>query len=277
MKNQLIIRTALMLLFIPFLLGTTTAQKKIKLMYHLKSGDSYFYNISMDQEVSFSANGQDMTMNQEMTMKMTSVIAKEDNNYKITSSIDAITLKQSVFGMEIIYNSEDSTTFTSGMGQKLGEAFNKLIGKSYSVTIDPLGNVKDIDMSSLDENGDISENLNRSTVYAVFPDHKVAVGDSWEVETVPTIDSSMILNTKYTLKKVKGKKAVIAFESTITSSEKSESKINGTQKGELTLNRKTGWTIHSTIDQELNMEINTNGMSMPATISGTTEVESKKK
>ena len=277
MKNQLIIRTALLLLLIPFLMGTTTAQKKIRLKYNLKSGANYSYNISMDQEISFSANGQDIALNQEMTMKMTSVVTKENDDYKITSSLDAITMKQSIFGMEIFYNSEDSATFTSGMGKKLGDELNKLIGKSYSVTIDPLGNVKDIDMGSLDESGDISENLNRSTVYAVFPDHKVAVGESWEVETVPMIDSSMILNTKYTLKKVKGKKAVIAFEITITSSEKSESKLNGTQKGELILNRKTGWTIHSTVDQELNMEINTNGMSMPATLSGTTEVDSKKK
>ncbi len=279
MKHQNILRIALLALFIPFLLGTATAQKKIRLQYNLKKGTMYTYDLSMDQEISFTANGQDMTLNQEMTMALSSTVdnGEQPDTYKITSTIDGITMKQSIFGMEIFYDSGDSSTFTSGMGQKLGEELNKLIGKDYSITIDKQGNLKEMDMKNLNANSDIQDNLNQSSTFAAFPDHKVAVGETWEVKTVPLTDSSLIINTKYTLKKIKGKKAFIDFESTITSAESNESKISGTQKGELIIDKKTGWTNHATIDQELKMEMNNNGMTFPATISGTTEVTSKKK
>ncbi len=269
----------ILVLMIPFFTGTTFAQKKYQLKYKLHQGDKYNYSMNMKQDVSFEANGQTVTLNQTITFGMTMLIekGKQSKTFKIETTIDKMTMKQKIFGMEMYYDSEDSSTFSTGMGQKLGETFNKIIGKSFSATIDEFGNLKDMDMSNISESGiDFTQNLNQSANFAVFPNHKVAVGDSWESNGNPLTNSKMNVHTKYTLLKVKGKKVIIGFNSTITAKSGSDSKINGTLTGKMTINRKTGWLHNSNIDQEMKMDINQSGNKIPADLTSTIEINSKK-
>lgn len=270
----------ILLLMLPFFTSTTFAKKKIQLKYRLHLGDTYAYTVKSDQDISFDANGQTVTLNEVLTMGMTMQIesGKETKTFKVNTVIDKIRMNQTMFGMKMYYNSEDSSTYSSGMGQKMGEAFNKILHKSFATTLDEVGNVKAIDMSNLGDDGnDISEKLNQSANFATFPDHRVGEGDRWESEGSPLKNIDMKVHTVYTLLKIKGKKVMIHVESTITSDKDSETNIHGTQTGEITVNRKTGWTTHSTIHQELKMNLNQNGTEIPADLSSTVEITSKKK
>ncbi len=279
MKKLSFVKLIAIAILIPTLAGTVSAQKSVRLKYKLKTGDKYEYLTALDQDISFETNGQAVALNQVMNFNMTMEISESDQpeTYKIISTIDRITMQQSVFGMEINYDSKDSSTFTSGMGKQIGDQMNKIIGKKFYTVIDSYGNIKSVDMSEISDNKDITDNINKSAEFAVFPDHKVAVGDSWETDVKPLNNSDMKVHTKYTLTKIKGKKAYISFESTISSAGGSEMNISGTQKGEMTVDTKTGWTTHSETDQELKIDIDQGGMSIPAEVSGTSETNSKKK
>ncbi len=278
MKNTSLIKIIAIAIILPLFTGSVFAQKKIQLKYKLNKGDKYSYNLNLDQDINFEANGQAVSLNQLMNFYMIMTIDNAENagNYKIISTIDRITMNQKIFGMELNYDSGDSSTFTSGMGKQIGDQMNKIIGKKFTTEIDTYGNIQSIDMSEISDNKDISGNINKNAEFTIYPDHKIAVGESWETDSKPLTNSSMKIHTKYTLTKVKGKKAFISFESTITSSDKSETNVNGTQTGKMIVNKKTGWILHSEIDQELKIDIDQGGMTIPAEVSGSTEINSKK-
>ena len=54
-------------------------------------------------------------------------------------------------------------------------------------------------------------------------------------------------------------------------------KMEGTISGEITVDRKSGWTLKSEMDMETELELEQNGMKFPATISGTILLESEQK
>ncbi len=268
------------------LLSNAFGQKKIALKYKLHLGNAYSKNMKMNQDITFVANGQTVTLSQEMDMETTVTVQSinNDKTFTLVSHIDRIRMKQNIFGVEMFYDSQDSSTFSSGMGKKMGEVLNKIIGTTYSMTFDRFGNEIKMNLNIFISSGNSNmvDNLNQTASYAVFPKKKIQIGDSWETDITPLNNLTMQVHTKYTLLKVKGKKAIIGFESIISSNDKaggnaSEMNISGMQKGKMTINIKTGWLMKSTNDQEMKLDLNQKGMYIPAEISGTIEMTSKKK
>jgi len=254
------------------------AQKSIELKYNLEKGDSYIFGTELDQDITFDAMGTTTTLNQLMTFKMTSTITEVGDN-EITEGFvfDKITMNQKIFGMELIYDSEDSSTF-SGMGAQVAEQFNKIIGNSIKVVIDDRGNFKDMDLSDFSDNNDLSNNLSSGNTHAVYPEGKVKIGDSWETDIKPLADSEMKVHLKYTLLKTTRKQAVLSIEGNITANEiqGQEIKLEGTTVGEMIVDRKTGMLINSVIDMEMALEIDQGGVKIPATIMSSTETNVSK-
>ena len=96
-------KITLSLLLIAFAIGNVTAQKKYDLKYKLKVNDKYEYVTELSQDISFDANGQTMTLDQEMTITMEPTVAevtKEEIKQDIT--FEKLKMTQSIFGMEII-------------------------------------------------------------------------------------------------------------------------------------------------------------------------------
>ena len=267
-------------LLMPGLILTLSAQKKVELKYNLTTGDQYTYNIETDQDISFEANGQTMVMNSKIGFEMTGTINDNaSDNIVVKTIIDRVTMTQSIFGMEIKYDSKDPASTENPMAAKIAEAFSDLIGSSYTMTMDNKGNVKDMNMSELTDNDDLAQNLSSGSNYAIYPDGKVAVGDSWEKDIEPLETSDMKYHIKYTVLKIGKKETTLGVEGSITANSVEETEVNleGTQTGEMIVNTQTGWLISSTIDQELTLDIEQAGQKFPATISGTTISTSVKK
>ncbi len=258
------------------------AQKKVYLKYKLHQGDQYVTTSNTDQDIEMHVQGQVMTISQTITATQLLTVNKvEPNAIKTVQSIDKMTMHQSMGGQEFTYDSSDPSTYASGRGKQMGAAFNKVIHKNFSITIDDLGNVKSSDLKNiLGDNNKLSNNVSSSNHLIIFPGKKVKVGDSWESDITPLKGSTMKIHMKYTLQKLSGKKAIIGLEGTITSNDGdtgSAMKINGTQSGEATVNTRTGWATETNLDQELKMEVNQNGMTIPMTISSTISTKSKLK
>lgn len=268
-KNSLLISTIVGLFFLS---ASLNAQKSIELGYNVSKGDTYKFVTNLDQDISFDAGGATMTLEQEMTFDMTSVVTgAESSKIEKEVTFDAIKMTQSVFGMTLTYDSGDPETWT-GMGEKIAAEMNKLIGKTASLVMDEKGNIIEMDMGEITDNDDLSNNLTSGNTYAVYPEGKVKVGDSWEKDIDPLEDSDMNVKMKYTLLKFNKKEAIIKLEGVLSGKEIQGENINleGTTMGEMTVNAKTGMLITSTMDIELALDLEQQGMKVPANIMSTT-------
>ncbi len=268
------------LLMLPLFITTIFAQKKVSLSYQLELGQKFDIVTEIDQDIVFEANGQPMTLDQKMTFKSSSFIEKvEEDSITINTTIDAVRMEQSIFGMEILYDSEDESTMKDPMAAEVGKAMSKILGASMATIVDSKGNVHKYDLGGLADNSEMANNLTTGNSYTVFPEGKVSVGDSWEADITPMKNSDMKSHTKYTLMKITKKTVVIEVLSTITANnfEDEDMKMQGEITGEMIVDRKTGWTIQSDMDMETELELDQNGMKFPATISGTINVVSSLK
>jgi len=136
-----------------------------------------------------------------------------------------------------------------------------------------------MDLSNVSENDDLANNINSGSQFAIYPKGKIKVGETWEEDIKPVETSDMQFHAKYTLLKVTGKQATIGVDGIISANKlnDAELKMEGTMKGEMIVDVKTGWLIESNMDQEIEMDIEQAGQKMPATISGTIKTTSVKK
>ena len=117
------------------------------------------------------------------------------------------------------------------------------------MTMDKFGNIGQVDASQISDNDDLANNLGSGANYAVYPENPVSVGDSWEKDIEPLKSSDMKFHAKYTVLKLTGSEAVLQLDGTITANKLGDTdadmNLSGTQKGEVTVDVKTGWLIKS--------------------------------
>lgn len=277
-KNKII--TLFTLAFLLQLVAINSfAQKSVELKYKLTEGDVYDYLMELDQDIVFEANGQTMALDMLMTFEMTQkVAAVTADSIKLEGQIKRVKSKQAIFGMEISYDSDDPASAQNPMTAKMGEEFAKILNKSFFMMMDHQGRLGNMDVSRIADNDELANNLNSGSQFAIYPEGKIKVGHSWEEDINPVETSDMKFHATYTLLKVSGKEATLGVEGVITANEMEdvEIKLNGTMKGEMVVDVKTGWLIKSTMDQEIEMDIEQNGMKFPATTSGTIVTTSAK-
>jgi hypothetical protein len=271
--------TTIAIVLIPGLLMNLFAQKSVELKYDVNAGDKYEYKLEIDQDIVFDAGGQTMALDQLMNFRMTSNIEERTGNeYKIATTIDAIKMTQSIFGMQVTYDSEDPNSSQNPMAAKIGEEMNNIIGKDYKMTMDEKGHVTEVDASNL-SNDEVINNISSGSNFAIYKDGPVSVGESWDGDVKPIENSDMKVSMQYTLLKLSGKEATLGLNGTISSNniDDQELRMDGTMTGEMRVDVNTGWLIESVLNQEIELDIEQNGQKFPATISGTVTTTSEKK
>jgi hypothetical protein len=266
------------IVLLPGLLMNLFAQS-VELKYDLNNGDKYEYKLHIDQDIVFDAGGQTMALDQLMDFRMTSnVDEKNGDEYKISTSIDAIKMTQSIFGMQITYDSEDPNSMQNPMAAKIGEEMNNIIGSDYTMTMDDKGHVTNVDASDV-SNDELINNISSGSNFAIYKEGSVSVGESWEGDVEPLENSDMKVQMTYTLLKVNNKEATLGLNGTISSNniDDQEMRMEGTMTGEMRVDVNTGWLIESVLNQEIELDIEQNGQTFPATISGSITTTSEKK
>lgn len=277
-KNKLSILTILLLILTGFSL---TAQKSVVLRYNLSQGDEYTYDINIDQDIVFQAQGQTMALDQLMDFYMTSTIMNVSDSITIKTTINRINMIQKIMGMEIKFDSDQPANEQNPMSAQIAEAMGRLINHGYTIVMDKLGNISRVDVSDMSENNELANNMGSGANFAVFPENAISVGDSWEKDIEPMETSDMKFHVKYTLFKISGNQATLQLNGTITANKVEEMEgdmnLKGETKGEMTLDIKTGWLIESKMEQDIQLDLEQNGTKFPATITGTVTATSKKK
>ncbi|HUS86290.1 MAG TPA: DUF6263 family protein, partial [Bacteroidales bacterium] len=129
------------------------------------------------------------------------------------------------------------------------------------------------------------------SMFSIYPDQPVGIGDSWTRKSIISHGYPMIIDNTWTLKDRQGGRAVIEMNSLIKPNPgaapmeigpmKLRQEFTGGSKGTLELDEATGWVKSAKMDQQLSGELTVEGspqspegMTIPMTLKTAITVES---
>ena len=168
-------------------------------------------------------------------------------------------------GMKFEYDSEHPEK-TSPMIADQVKDFEKDIKKSTTVIYDALGNVVGED------------ELNMSVLGAAIiqlPEEEISEGYQWTLDKNVSM-SGMEVNSKmtYTVTSITKKSIELSVKGNVVDSSDG---IKGTWDGTMSINPQTGMTTKSAIKSNVSMTITEQGMSIPVTVVGNTNITVEEK
>jgi hypothetical protein len=260
------------------------ADEKIDLRLRWSKGDTHHVSVSLDQTVDQVLGTAHQQTTQTVGVKYTFKVADLDAQGNATLSVqyDSVSFHARTPSGVIDY---DPGKPANGPMPVTVSALAALVGQSYSVTVDPHGKVTqiiglqkmlDAVLSHLNASDGVlraalertirqqlsEPNLKQSLhdVFAPFPDHPVAIGESWTRALPVSMGFPMNLRTTYTLKSVEDGVASIAIAGKATTAPnamldmgavKMDYDLKGEQTGSLEITQSTGWTRSASLSQHL--------------------------
>ena len=263
-------------------IGLAAAQETYALRLNLQPGQSYSQRMTTAQEHTQRSGGTLVRSGQSITFDMRYDVQKVSPEgiatVKATYLRSASTLKS--MGLETFFDSA-----TGGTPAPEFAVLASFVGKEFVMEIAPDGSVRSVsgltemidamrDDLPADEaakqqfaetmKGIASDEVVREMMeenFAIFPPKPVALGESW----TRTVKASMMFpieeDNTWTLKSVDDKSATIEVTSIIRPSGEDTTvdmmgtqvnvKMEGTQSGTATIDRDSGWTLSSTIYQNV--------------------------
>ncbi len=190
--------------------------------------------------------------------------------------------------------------------------FSALVGQSMTMKLDPMGKVLEVkgvdDMlermlaqyGEIDETmrGQIEQSLRgqfgeeamtsqMESMFAIYPEEDVAVGDTWSREVSVRSGLPLKVTTNYRLAGLEGNRAALEMEGKILPDADGpvnmggmqiEFDITGTQKGTAVMDVSTGLIVEATSEQEVSgdMVVNDGAMTWPLVLTTKTMVTMEK-
>ncbi len=249
--------------------GPTGTSDEIELKLNLTKGKMYDMQMVMASNVDMNMMGQSVTTatNMEMGMDYEVKDVLPSGNYLVRSTYKSVKVTGSTTmggkdsGMSYEYDSKTDKA-TGFQAQEMAKSMKKMIGQYTEMEMDKFGKIIKTTMSNglNNEKGSGMDNMN----YAVFPDKKIKVGDTWDSEVEQNMNGTLaIIKTKYTLVSVIDGIAEVSMDGTLEIKPGSEGRISGTQKGTSKIEVATGMNTEIVLDQDIDMEMNDMGMKMP--------------
>ncbi len=281
-------RTKLLIAFLGVTLVATSCGKKggtngpgsneeIQLKLNLTKGSIYDMKMVMTSNAEMNMMGQTMNTvtNMEMGMDYEVKDVLPNGNFLVRTTYRTIKMSGEAMGMKYEYDSQ-SDKATGAQGQAMATSMKKMLGEYAEMELDKSGKTIKTTMSAGLSTGksDGLDNFN----YAVFPDKKLKVGDTWESDIEQNMGGTdVLIKTKFKLVSIKDGIAEISMDGTLELKPGGEGKINGTQKGTTKVEIATGMNTEVNIDQDIDMEMNDMGMKMPMKMKNKIVITSVKK
>ena len=278
-------KTKTLLFLTAFFCAGVLTQAQVKLSFNPAKGEKYSYRFDIEQAGTQKFMGQEVPINTTIGMLLEmDVKGKSKDEVSVDYTYKEIVMTVSIPMMNIHYNSKNPVEKLSEQEQLIAQIFNSLIGKTMNVVIAPNGSVKSISgfeaiMEEMQKNMDSSvsqqmvsmllQSFNDEAMknmfeqsFKFYPDKAVKVGDSWNGD-FSFVLMGMNSDTKntYTLKSIKSDVAMLDVVSTFTLKPGAgmEGEILGEQKGEISLNVKTGMLVSSNTTQNIKGKLNIQG------------------
>lgn len=266
-----------------------SATDRVQLRLHLQEGKSYNIQMTIDQKISQTIQGQRQDMTQTMGMGYSFDVVEVDENgmVSVKFTYHSVRLKQAGAMGTIEYDSSSPPDVVPPPAR----AFAALMGEGFSVKFSPEGHVKDVwgvdtMITNMMEKLDIPEgpmkdsmeqNLRNQysdqalkqmmeNMFAIYPDRLVGIGDSWTKRIVISRGFPMILDNTWTLKSRKDGVAIIEAHSTVKPNLEAAPEeigsmgvisynLSGKQEGTMEMEEATGMTIRSKLTQQLSGQV----------------------
>lgn len=271
--------------------GDNSADLKL----NFKPGDKYLYSTEVNQTINtMGISGMQQTIIMDMIYEVT---ASEGNNKKLSITYDHIKMKNTTPMGAMEYDSR---------GEKKGDGtfsfMDSLIGKSFSLTITPDGNIIKVEnlsdlMNSLPGEGQAKAELQKQfgdtaikqmmqNSFDIYPGKPVKVGDSWKKNSSMGVSGfSINMENTYTLKSIAAGKATIAVSSVMSlpatqtnqGGMDMKMQMDGKQDGTMDVEIASGQILSGKTHQVINGKISVGGQEMPMDIAGDVIITSKKK
>lgn len=264
------------------------------LKLNFKPGDKYLYSTEVNQTINtMGISG----MQQAITMDMVyEVTASEGNNKKLSITYDHIKMKNTTPMGAMEYDSRSEKK-----GDGTFSFMDSLIGKSFSLTITPDGNIIKVEnlsnlMNALPGEGQAKAELQKQfgdtaikqmmqNSFDIYPGKPVKIGESWKKKSSMGVSGfSINMENTYTLKSITAGKATIAVSSVMSlpATETNQGgmdmkmQMDGKQDGTMEVEISSGQILSGKTHQVINGKISVGGQEMPMDIAGDVIITSKK-
>lgn len=275
------------LLIVSCLAGAARGQEKLDLRLRLTKGDLHRINVTLEQTIQQDMQGLKQQQSQSITIAYTFAVQDVDAQGASTIAVkyESVAFHAHTPGGGVDYDSAHPPAEVPPMAG----GFAGLVGQGYTMKIRPDGQVTEVKgleqlLSALLAKMNVREGparaaaeralrqqineqnmkSNLQTVFAPYPDHPVAVGDSWTRKTEISLGFPLVIESTYTLKARQGGVASIEVVGKAWSPPeaapvdlgqvKMTYKLAGDQNGMLTIIESTGWTQSADISQKLGGE-----------------------
>jgi len=274
--------------------GSGATGDPVELKLNFRPGDKYLYSTEVKQKI----NMMGMSMDQNMTMEMIySASGEEGGNKKLDITYDRIMLSMMSIGGKIDYDSRNPSGGDSSL------AFvNSLVGKSFSISVAPNGDIVKVDgLSDLigsfaaadpqtraameSQFSDTAVRLMMQNSFDMYPGKAVKVGESWSKKSSMSFSGiSVNVENTYTLKSVADGKATVGLVSVMdlpkmnmTDQAGMTMEMKGKQEGSMEIELATGRIISGKTTQSINGKLGAGDKEMPMDINGDIVISSSRK
>ena len=273
-------KTRKILFLISFLCASVLMQAQVKLSFNPVEGKTYSYRLTSEQSVEQTINEQKIPVNILMDMLTEMNIKKNtEDGISVEYLYAEMVMDMSAPMMSVKFDSKNTAENISESEKLISQFFNGLIGKSMIIVFGTDGSVKSISgldaileeiQNNMDSNSPatqqvknmfsqiFSEDIMKQSIeqsFKIYPEGEVKIGDSWNGDMLLSMAGiNYNMKSTYTLKSIENNIALLDVTSVLNTkiSEIMEGEISGEQKGEISLDIKTGMPIKSVITQNAN-------------------------
>jgi hypothetical protein len=259
-------------LFIAF--QTIGAKPKALLRLNLEKDASYQMTMTADNNIDQEMNGQKMKILQKMEMVASFKVLDKlpDNNYVIEYSFQKLKLDMDVNGQKMVIDSESTDD------NEITKNIKTITSFKLKFTINPMGKVLSVDgideyAQKISNNPQLAQSLSMLTNennfkatfeqnFGFYPENEVEVGSNWDSSVKMPGMMNMDLAMHFNVADIQDDQVVMDVNSDLnidspieTNGMKIQMKMTGTQTGTMTIDRKSGLTGTSDLNQKFDMHM----------------------
>lgn len=266
-----------------------------KVLLRLKPDPGKEYSLLVDTRMTMQMmapgmpEGVNMNINSLYALQLgVTSVEEKGKAFRVEQTLDSMRMSMSGMpGVDMSYNSNDAAS-NAGANAALAETIQPLLQARISALVTELGRVQEFQgmealYDALGGSGGaqgMSSNPfeNLQSYFPIFPGGKVSVGSTWKEEaTLSNNGTEYAVNYTYTLKGLDKTYATLNVVTNLNMPETTMEQggmemtisMRGTQSGEMKVRLSDGMTDRGELAVQMNMDMSTMGMSMPATIGGT--------
>ncbi|UII24474.1 DUF6263 family protein [Fulvivirga maritima] len=282
------------------LISISSFAQKASIELNLKKGTEYkqhsAYAMKIDQNMGGQQVNMDINLNNNMSFLVTDV---KGDLFTMDVKYESMIMEMTMPQMNMSYSSEAGEE-----ADIMSQILASMKGKTFNIKMDKTGHIKEISnidnvFSAIDDfdqipagqKGQIKDQLKKSfgkesftssmeSLFAIFPNKKVAPGDTWDISN--EIKTTMDLNMEGTYKyeEATAEDYVISGNTKIQSGDEPTDvngmqmtyNMSGTMLSDIKVNKKSGWISEANLTQELSGTASAGGMEIPMNTKSTIKI-----